>query len=230
MIATIFHYVPWSVWIGGGALFAGAVVLAYLGLLPVAVKLVSAALDVLIEIARDIPWQIYAVALIGLGFLLYGEHEYDLGHDDGVVEQRITDTKVMEAKERAHAEEVAALNAKAKKDDEAHQAALAAIGAKYETTIAALKARRDRDVADALAGALRLSIPAGPAPAGGSVQLPDAATGTAGSDGAARGELPRQVAADLFALADDADQVVEQLHACQAVVADDRSTTPKGTP
>ena len=80
-----------------------------------------------------------------------------------------------------------------------------------------------RDVAAARSGALRLRLPAT------TCQDPDrgapteAAAGTGERDGAQGPELPREIAADLLSLANDADDVVRQLTACQAVILQDRA-------
>jgi len=81
--------------------------------------------------------------------------------------------------------------------------------------------RRRADVAAARDGALVLRIPAAALCPGGSETGPPRPA-AAGGDGAATVELPRAVAADLLALANDADQVADQLRACQAVVISDR--------
>lgn len=87
------------------------------------------------------------------------------------------------------------------------------------------EADRRRDVAAARDGALRLRIPAAACDAGGSAP---AAAGPAapGGDGAEGIELPGATAADLLDLAHDADQVADQLRACQAVVLNDRKDLP----
>lgn len=95
-----------------------------------------------------------------------------------------------------------------------HAKLLGQLEADYKKEKEDAEARRIRDVAAARSGALRLRVPGTLCPAadGATVGAPS------GSDGAASGELPGPVAADLFALVHDADQVVRQLTACQAVV------------
>lgn len=89
---------------------------------------------------------------------------------------------------------------------------------------AANAARKKADADAARAGDLVLRVPAsvcGGADGGGD---PAAAFGPPAPkrDGAATVELPRQVTADLFDLANDADDVADQLRACQAVILNDR--------
>ena len=72
-------------------------------------------------------------------------------------------------------------------------------------------------------GALRLSIPvAACAPAGGDPES-SAAAGPGGRDGRARAELPQEVADALLRIGSEADGIVHQLTACQAVVRADRA-------
>ncbi|MBP8813411.1 MAG: lysis protein [Laribacter sp.] len=66
------------------------------------------------------------------------------------------------------------------------------------------------------AGTVRLSVPVNPGAC--RVSADDSATG--GGDAAARAELSSAAADDLVAIADDADDAVRQLTACQAVVGE----------
>ncbi|MCG9107785.1 lysis system i-spanin subunit Rz [Laribacter hongkongensis] len=63
-------------------------------------------------------------------------------------------------------------------------------------------------------GTVRLSVPVNPRACGVSENDPAAGSG----DAAARVDIPAAVADDLVAIADDADDAVRQLTACQAVV------------
>jgi hypothetical protein len=118
--------------------------------------------------------------------------------------------KIMELQEAARAEE----RAKAQ--------AVAAISEKYEKEKIDAAAQKARDIAAARAGALSLRIPAPSCPGAGGGETGAAPAAAGERDGRAPGELPREVTANLLALADDADEVVQQLSACQAVVRADR--------
>lgn len=87
------------------------------------------------------------------------------------------------------------------------------------------EARRRADVSAARDGALVLRIPASACRAGGGEAAPPGPA-AAGGHGPAAVELPRAVTADLLSLANDADQVADQLRACQAVVISDRKDSP----
>jgi hypothetical protein len=106
-------------------------------------------------------------------------------------------------------------------EEERHALELDSIAMKHEKEISDAATQKTSDVAAARAGALSLRIPTtceSPArDAGG-----EAAAGAGVGDGGATAELPREITADLYALADDADAIVLQLNACQAVVRSDR--------
>lgn len=103
-----------------------------------------------------------------------------------------------------------------------HAQDMAAASAKYQEDLTHEKAAKNRAVADLRSGALRLRIPVTcPDGAGGSGSAP-LGPGTAGRDGEARAELSVQASEFLVGLASEADEVVHQLTACQAVVTADR--------
>lgn len=103
---------------------------------------------------------------------------------------------------------------KAEKD---HAQLLADIGNHYKKEFEDAEARRKADVNAARSGALRLRVPGTLCPS-----LPEVAGSAPRSDGQAGAELPRQVTEDLLNLVNDADAVVRQLTACQAVITSDR--------
>lgn len=96
------------------------------------------------------------------------------------------------------------------------------IAKNHQKEIANEKRQKDTDVAAARSGALVLRIPS-PCQGAGGDQASPASAGAGLSDGGATAELPREITANLFALADDADAVVRQLGQCQAVIRSDRS-------
>lgn len=165
------------------------------------------------------PWVYAVIALVGLHFWLV--HEARVQERDACTIQK----NEMQAKWATELEtKLKAAEDKAKAKDEAHAKALVDLGARYEKEITNAKAQRDKDVAAAHAGALVLRfLPDRPS---SGLIVPNGAAGAPGSDGPQTVELPRAVTADLYALADDADAVVSQLSACQAVVQSDRKETP----
>lgn len=113
------------------------------------------------------------------------------------------------------------LEEEARDTERRHAEDLNEISTGYQKELVNAKAQKDRDVAAARAGALSLRIPS-PCKGADGGQAGTATTGAGGRDAAAGTELPREVTAGLFELADDADEVVRQLTACQAVVSADR--------
>lgn len=85
--------------------------------------------------------------------------------------------------------------------------------------------QKELDIAAARAGRVILRIPA-TCEDPGERDPRDLATAPGVGHGASTAELPREVAADLLGLADDADEVVLQLTACQSVVRADRAPQP----
>ncbi|WP_148716691.1 lysis system i-spanin subunit Rz [Chitinolyticbacter meiyuanensis] len=92
----------------------------------------------------------------------------------------------------------------------------------YQESLTHEKARHDRLLADARRGAVRLSVPVRTVDA---CPVPAAAAGTGRGDGEARAELSDAAAGFLVGLAFDADTVVRQLTACQAIVDSDREAS-----
>lgn len=146
------------------------------------------------------------------------QHQKDLADFD----------KERQAQTLANLKAVGLLDAKYRKKEQDDKVEKEKIGADYEKKLADKDAQRARDVASARAGSLRLSIPSNCPHADGS-----SATQTSGpaanGDDPARTYLPAETSASLIALADDADAIVLQLGACQAVILSDRQIT-KGVP
>ncbi|WP_416242773.1 lysis system i-spanin subunit Rz [Azospira sp. APE16] len=155
--------------------------------------------------------------LIG-AFYAYGQQQFGLGEkvertawldrDNAALTKANDRIKELEdnyrAKEREHAQDMATALAKYQED------------LKHE------KAAKDRAIADIRSGDLRLRIPvACPEGAGGSTTAAPG-PGAIGRDGETRAELSVQASEFLIGLASEADEVVLQLTACQAVVIADR--------
>lgn len=101
--------------------------------------------------------------------------------------------------------------------------AIAVISSQYQRELNHVKTDKDRVIADLRVGAYRLRIPvASPLNTCGSLAA-YAAPATGGRDGEARAELSGAAAEFLVGLASEADEVVHQLDACQAVLKADRA-------
>lgn len=116
---------------------------------------------------------------------------------------------------------IATLEEQARISERDHAQAMADTSAQYQKELSDERATKDRVIADLRRGALRLRIPTTDHAAGGSSA---AAHGTAslGGDGEARCELSVSASEFLVGLANEADEIVRQLAACQAVIAADR--------
>ena len=157
------------------------------------------------------------LALIASTAFAFAVHERNF-------QQEKDDAKYAEERKeqaRVNAEAIAKLDAKYRALEAKSKADLQAIGEKHEQDLKDAKARRDRDVAAARAGALRLSIPSN-CPNPDRSSMPNAGPSASLGDAEARTDLPPEITASLFAIADDADELVGQLTACQAVVEADR--------
>lgn len=110
----------------------------------------------------------------------------------------------------------------AQEKERAHTQRIADISVAHTKEINDAKVLRDRDVAAARSGAIRLRF----SQSGGAVsdRSPVAPAGAApgGCDGCPPGELPGPLAAALYELAHDADDTARQLAACQQVIIEDR--------
>lgn len=159
-----------------------------------------------------------AVVLWGASVAGVGYWQNQAGHTAERVSWQTRETKELQD---ANAK-ILELEAARRAEEQRHADAVADISQTYEKEKADAASQKARDVAAARAGALRLLVPA---------RCPDAnrnktgavAAGAGERDGGARSELPREIAANLFALADDADEIVKQLSACQGIVRADRS-------
>jgi len=116
--------------------------------------------------------------------------------------------------------EIVSLQQRARKAEAAHAMALQSVSTSYQEKLNEVKRDKDKFVADVRRGAIRLRIPT-------SVQASRSSATTTGAsacrcDVQAGTELPSAVVEFLYSEASRADEIVEQLTACQAVVIEDR--------
>jgi hypothetical protein len=112
---------------------------------------------------------------------------------------------------------------KARQQEQDKAAELAAIADKHQQDIANREAISNRTIADLRAGTIRLRSDIAANEFAASVRLPSAAAGTGQRDAAKGVGLRIADAEFLIRTAGEADQVADQLRACQAVVRADRS-------
>jgi hypothetical protein len=168
------------------------------------------------------PWLIVGLGLVWLASL-WGAGSWQRG--EGRTTERVA---WQERENKALAEanvEIKRLTDEARATEHRRVAEMTTLAVNYDKGFRDAETRRRRDVDASRAGALVLRIPASACAAdGGEARPPGAAA--AGGDGSEGVELPRAIAADLLDLAYDADQVADQLRACQAIVTNDRKESP----
>ncbi|BCB28409.1 hypothetical protein SKTS_32950 [Sulfurimicrobium lacus] len=169
------------------------------------------------------PWVkwLAAVALIAAvvaAFYAYGQQQFGLG----MTSERATWlARENGALTKANGR-IKELEEQARTREHEHAQDMAVASAKYQEDLKHEKAAKDRVIADLRRGDLRLRIPVTcPVPAAGD-RTAALGTGPAGRDGETRAELSVEASEFLVGLASEADEVVHQLTACQAVVNADR--------
>lgn len=110
--------------------------------------------------------------------------------------------------------------------EQQHAQALVAIDAQYQENERHAQLENNRLRAQLRTGTVRLSVPV----VAGSCNLPSDDSASGLRDSSPRAELSAEAADDLVALADDADAVVRQLTACQAVVDEYQKRQTRGNP
>lgn len=161
------------------------------------------------------PWVILAAVLFFFASLFgVGKWQNKVGHE---TERAAWLEKDNAALTQANAT-IERLNREARASEQKTASTIATMGEQHAKAIEALEVRRRRDVVAARDGSIKLRV-AGACPASpGRGGAAEAAAAPGVGDGAASIELPREVTADLLALANDADQVADQLTSCQSVV------------
>lgn len=170
------------------------------------------------------PWWLRALPYVAVvtwvavsGFGLY-HHGYDVAATkyNGIISEA----------NKVHADELISLQRQVADAEHAAQAQAAAIDQHYQEAIANEKQSTDRTINDLRTGAisLRKRLAAITITAAG---MPCTATSAGCGDGAATVGLQAEDAALLVRLSAEADAIVQQLNACQAVVRADRAVVVK---
>jgi hypothetical protein len=120
------------------------------------------------------------------------------------------------------------LESQARAQEHRHADDLALASQTYQEKLAHEKAAHDRTVADLRSGALRLRIELARRQTGSGSATAEAVSSAGRCDGETRAELSAASAEFLVGLASEADEVVHQLTACQAVVTADRQIQSQG--
>lgn len=173
------------------------------------------------------PWVklLAAMVLVGVvvwAFYAYGQQQFGLGEKaERSAWLARENTSLTKANTR-----IKELEEQARTKEREHAQNMAAVSAHYQKDLSHEKAAKDRAIADLRSGALRLRIPlAQPACTDGAdgSGAPAPGTSTVGRDGGTPAELSTEASEFLVGLANEADEVVRQLTACQAVITADRN-------
>ncbi|WP_306602530.1 lysis system i-spanin subunit Rz [Azonexus sp.] len=164
-----------------------------------------------------IPIVLILVLFAGLGFAIYG---YGLVQfEQGKKAERTTWQQRENAELTAANARILELTAEARQAEQGHAAALAKASATYQENLQHEKATRDRTIADLRSGALRLRIELASRETAGGGAAGEGESSAGRCDGETHGELSPAAAEFLVDLASEADDVVHQLNAAQAVIA-----------
>lgn len=153
--------------------------------------------------------------LLGWAVIAYGEKQFDRGEQAANAAWQKRDNEELVA---ANAR-IIELTAEARQRKLEHAADLAKASATYQENLQHEKASRDRTIADLQSGALRLRIELARRKSTGGGTDPEGNPGAGRCDAEAYGELSPAAAGFLVALTTEADDVVHQLTAAQAVIA-----------
>lgn len=165
------------------------------------------------------PWVLLGVVLVWIASLVgVGTWQNGLGKEKERLAWKDRETQELT---KANADILRLTNAARVKEQE-HAKKTGEIAAKLQGVKNELKTRKARDAAAVSDGSVSLRVAAECKGSAGSAAS-EAGPGAAGGIATATVELPRKVAADLFDLANDADEVVGQLTACQAILVSDRN-------
>jgi len=152
-------------------------------------------------------------ALVASAVFAAGVHERNIGWNERDAQAKLEDAQ----RQKVEADAIAKEHAKRLAEEAEAAKQQARLKQDFEKEMADAKTQHDKDVAAARAGSLVLRLPS---TGSGSLRVPDSAvsgdTQTQGS------QLPPEVTANLFGLADDADALVKDDNYCWSIVAADR--------
>ena len=154
----------------------------------------------------------------------YGQHQFSLGEATEQARWVARENAAL----RAANEEISQLNTQAREQERQHAEAMAHISTQFQEQLQHVKSQKDSVIADLRTGAVRLRIPVtAPSTSAACGGIPaEAFASAAGRDGETRAELSAEAAEFLVGLASEADEVVQQLSACQALLQADREVQP----
>lgn len=133
--------------------------------------------------------------------------------------QKETEVRLFQAQQMNA--EINRLHNEARAVEAEHAARLHSFSQTYQERLQNVRDQKDKFIADVRAGVISLRIP--PTSSRANISATgEVVVSASGCDAAARAELPSEVVEFLWSEASRADEVVEQLTACQAIVNEDR--------
>ncbi len=162
------------------------------------------------------------VKLVILGVIVTGVVTAYNVHVNGLIDEAVTEAvttnngKWQESEQKA----IVASRAQAKETEDAHRAELAAQAKRYEKEKADDKLKHANDITAVRSGAIKLRDAAATCASAGNDAK--AANATGSGDGGKGAELSGAASEFLLSLANEADDIVKQLSACQQVILSDR--------
>lgn len=169
------------------------------------------------------PWVKFVAAVLLVIAVLaaiyaYGQQQFGLGETaERAAWLKRENTALAAANAR-----IKTLEEEARAKEHAHADAIAAISAQYQKDLSHEKATKDSVIADLRSGVRRLRIELASPHATGGSDGSQVGASAGRCDGSAYGELSGPASEFLVGLASEADEVVHQLTACQAMVIKDR--------
>lgn len=171
------------------------------------------------------PWvkwlgALLVVVAIVAAIYAYGQKQFGLGEQ---AERATWLKRDNDALVQANAK-IKQLEEDARATERRHAESIAQVSKKYQEELQHAKSRKDRVIADLRAGDQRLRIPVAATGCAGGSEAGTTSASAVRRDGEARAELSDAAAEFLVGLATEADEIVHQLNACQALVIEDRNT------
>lgn len=178
----------------------------------------------LVPVQYQILAKIIALACLALAIVAAAISAYKWAYNNGVNAERVAWQKSEKENLQKAIKHIARLNAKIRDAEQAHALELQTVSNNYQQGLKHEKQKLNDAIASYRAGTISLrdkhAASDTPACAGFAAEI---GTGTGRRDATEGSQLSQPLAEFLIGLASEADEVVQQLTACQAIVNADRS-------
>lgn len=166
------------------------------------------------------PWVI--LGLVG-AWLLSAGGAYWYGTNVGAEDERVAWQARSNTELNAANHRIIELTETIRAKESEHTVQLASISARYQEELQNEKATADLVISELRAGTRKLRIPVASSGKARGSEAGAASAAPGGRDGETRADLSPEIAESLVGLASEADTVVRQLQACQAIIMQDRN-------